>query len=71
MLVLSRRLGEEVIINGNIRVTIVGISSDRVRLGITAPQSIPIDRQEIHERRATFGAEPTAAKDLSALGKDL
>lgn len=54
MLVLSRRPGEEIIINGNIRVTVVSVKGDRVRLGIEAPASVPVDRAEIHARRIEF-----------------
>lgn len=50
MLVLSRTTGEELIINGNIRVTVVGVSGNRVRLGITAPPEIRIIRKEIEAR---------------------
>ena len=55
MLVLSRRVGEEIVIDGDIRVTIVAVRGDRVRVGITAPPSVPVDRQEIHQRRVEFG----------------
>jgi carbon storage regulator len=51
MLVLSRRIGEEIIIGGNIHVTVVAVQGDRVRLGITAPRSVCVDRQEVRERR--------------------
>ena len=51
MLVLTRKIGEEIVINGEISVTIVAIQRDRVRLGIDAPRETRIDRQEIHERR--------------------
>jgi carbon storage regulator len=54
MLVLSRRPGEEIIINGNLRVTVVSVKGDRVRLGIEAPASVPVDRAEIHARRIEF-----------------
>jgi carbon storage regulator CsrA len=54
MLVLTRRLGEEIVIGDAIRVKIVLIKGDRVRLGVTAPDSVPVDRNEIHERRAEF-----------------
>jgi carbon storage regulator len=54
MLVLTRRLGEEIVIDGNIRVTVVGIQGDKIRLGVTAPKFITVDRAEIHERRAEF-----------------
>jgi carbon storage regulator len=54
MLVLSRRPGEEIIINGNIRVTVVSVKGDRVRVGIDAPTDVPVDRAEIHARRREF-----------------
>ena len=54
MLVLTRKLGEEIIIDGNIRVTILGIDRGKVRIGVDAPREVPVDRAEIHERRAEF-----------------
>ena len=51
MLVLTRRPGEEIIIDGNIRITVVSVKGDRIRIGIEAPPSVVVDRQEIHERR--------------------
>jgi carbon storage regulator len=64
MLVLSRRIGEEIVINDNIRVTIVAVKGDRVRLGIVAPRDVTVDRSEVHERRVQFahvGSEADAA----------
>ena len=58
MLVLSRRLGEEIVIGNNIRVKVVLVKGDKVRLGISAPASIPVDRSEIHQRRAEFEYQP-------------
>jgi carbon storage regulator len=52
MLVLTRRIGEEIVIADSIRVTVVAIQEGRVRLGVTAPDSVRVDRQEIHERRS-------------------
>ena len=51
MLVLTRRAGEEIVIDGGIRVTVLSISRSQVRLGITAPRHIHVDRLEIHARR--------------------
>jgi carbon storage regulator len=51
MLVLTRKVGEEIIIDEDIRITIVDIRGDRVRIGITAPRKRVVDRREIHERR--------------------
>ncbi len=67
MLVLTRRLGEEIVINGDIRVTVVLVKGDRVRLGIVAPASIPVDRSEVHERRAEFSVQPDWVSDGSIL----
>jgi carbon storage regulator len=47
MLVLSRKLGEEVVIGSQVRLKVVAICGNRVRLGITAPQDIPIHRGEL------------------------
>jgi len=47
MLVLTRRVGEEIVIAGNIRVTVLAVNGQRVRLGITAPSSIPVARLEL------------------------
>ena len=61
MLVLSRKTGEEIIIDGLIRVTITAIKGDRVRVGINAPPAIRIDRAEIHQRRNEFAEEAVEA----------
>lgn len=47
MLVLSRKLEEAIVINGEIEIKIVDISGDRVRLGIEAPQSYRVFRKEL------------------------
>lgn len=48
MLVLSRRIDESIIIGDDIIVTIIGIRGQNVRIGVEAPQNIPIDRKEIY-----------------------
>lgn len=54
MLVLTRKLGEEIVIGNDIVVKVVAVQGDRVRLGVAAPRSVPVDRMEIHQRRAEF-----------------
>ena len=61
MLVLSRRVGEEIVIDDNIRVTVVAVHGDRVRLGIVAPRDVTVDRSEVHERRMQFEPVPVGA----------
>jgi carbon storage regulator len=51
MLVLTRRPQETIVIDGHIRVTIVAIAGDKIRLGISAPPEVPVDRAEVHARR--------------------
>jgi len=50
MLVLTRRLGEAITISDNIRVVIVDIDGNQVKLGIEAPRKIEIYREELYER---------------------
>jgi carbon storage regulator len=64
MLVLTRRIGEEIVIDNRIRVTVVSIDGGKVRLGINAPPEIRVDRQEVHERRREFAVEPDVVTRL-------
>jgi carbon storage regulator len=51
MLVLTRRSGEQIVIANDIVVTVLAVEGNKVRIGIEAPRSVRIDRQEIHQRR--------------------
>lgn len=59
MLILTRRAGEEIVIGGSIRVVVLGVEGKKTRLGVTAPQSIRVDRSEVNTARAS--GMPTAA----------
>ncbi len=50
MLVLARKTGESIVINDNIIIKVLDSSSGQVRLGIEAPATIPVHRQEIYQR---------------------
>ena len=66
MLVLSRHRDESIMIGDEIVVTIVDIRGDKVRLGINAPTSVPVHRQEVFDaiqREAQAGADPAAKKN--------
>jgi carbon storage regulator len=60
MLVLARRPGETIVIDGDVRITVVEAKGNCVRLGIEAPPHILVDRAEVHERRMQF-SEPAPA----------
>ena len=51
MLVITRRIGEVLCIGDDIRIKITDVSGCAVRLGISAPREIPVDRLEIRERK--------------------
>lgn len=59
MLILSRKLGEAIVIDGRITVTIVDLRGGRVQLGISAPPEVPIHRDEVFARvrRELLGEE--------------
>jgi carbon storage regulator len=63
MLVLSRRLGEEIVIDGHIRIVVVEVRGIRVRLGICAPPLVSVDRKEVHERRMVEWATQSCKAD--------
>ena len=50
MLVLSRRIGESLVIADDIRLTVLGVSGGQVRLGIEAPKHISVHREEIYDK---------------------
>ena len=49
MLILSRKLGESIVIDGHIRVQVMRVEGDVVKLGIDAPMTVPVHRQEVYE----------------------
>ncbi len=65
MLVLTRRIGETLIIGEDIRVTILDVSGNQVRLGVTAPREVPVHREEVAAR--TRGKLVGAAYDPSGI----
>ena len=50
VLILTRRLGQTLVFGPNIRITVVGIRGTQVRIGIEAPRSVSVHRQELYER---------------------
>jgi carbon storage regulator len=75
MLVLSRHRDESIIIGDDVVVTIVDIRGDKVRLGIEAPQDVPVHRQEVYdaiqrENRRSAQTDPNAARQLKSRQDD-
>lgn len=54
MLVLTRRVGEEIVIGDMVRVKIVAVHNQRVKVGITAPSQVAVHREEVHQRLQDF-----------------
>ena len=50
MLILTRRVGETLIIGDDVKVTILGVRGHQIRLGIDAPRDVTVHREEIYER---------------------
>lgn len=50
MLILTRRVGETVMIGNDVTVTVLGVKGNQVRVGINAPKAVAVHREEIYER---------------------
>lgn len=59
-LILTRRVGETLVIGENVQVTVLGSKGNHVRLGVVAPRDVEVDRQEIRERKRANPAREEA-----------
>jgi carbon storage regulator len=60
MLILTRRAGETVLIGDDVAVTVLGVKGNQVRIGIKAPKSVAVHREEISERIRKEEGQPDA-----------
>jgi carbon storage regulator len=70
MLILTRRVGESVVIDGGITITVLSVKGNQVRLGVNAPKHVSVHREEIQERiragvEAADTPSPTSGPDVT------
>jgi carbon storage regulator len=71
MLILTRRAGEAILMDGDVRIVVLGIDNSGVRLGIEAPPSVGILREEVVERIAEENVRAGATDDAKEILKTL
>jgi carbon storage regulator len=69
MLILTRRVGETLMIGDEVTVTVLGVKGNQVRLGVNAPRTVSVHREEIYERikrekEGGGGSEPPEAGNV-------
>jgi carbon storage regulator len=69
MLILTRRVGETLMIGDSVTVTVLGVKGNQVRIGITAPKDVAVHREEIFQRIQKDDGVPASADAPAGLPK--
>jgi carbon storage regulator len=70
MLILTRRVGETLMIGDEVTVTVLGVKGNQVRIGVNAPRDVAVHREEIYERIKREQAESNGAGRVSGNEQD-
>jgi carbon storage regulator len=73
VLVLTRRVGESIVVGHDIVITVLEVRGDVVRVGIDAPRDVPVHRQEVYDELSASNREAAspADRDVAALSREM